>query len=44
VFSDSIVDYMIKFLTDFNDANLRKELGNDTEKILKLVKENIHVG
>ena len=44
VFSDAIIDYMIKFLTDFNDANLRKELGNDTEKILKLVKENIHVG
>ena len=35
---------MIKFLTNFNDANLRAELGNDTEKILKLVKDNIHVG
>ena len=44
VFSDAIIDYMIKYLTDFNDANLRKELGNDTEKIMKLVKENIHVG
>jgi hypothetical protein len=44
VFSDNIVDYMIKFLTDFNDANLRKDLGNDTKKILKLVKDNIHVG
>ena len=44
VFSDAIIDYMIKFLSDFKDANLRKELGNDTEKIMKLVKENIHVG
>ena len=35
---------MIKFITDFNDANLRKDLGNDTKKILKLVKDNIHVG
>ena len=44
VFSDAIVDYMIKYLTNFNDANLRAELGNDNEKIMKLVKENIHVG
>ena len=35
---------MIKYLTDFKDANLRKELGNNTEKIMKLVKDNIHVG
>ncbi len=44
VFSDNIIDYMIKFLTDFNDANLRAELGNDIEKIMKLVNDNIHVG
>jgi glutamine synthetase len=44
VFSDSIVDYMIKFLTAFDDANLRKDLGSDTAKILKLVNDNIHVG
>ena len=44
MFSDAIVDYMIKYLTNFNDANLRAELGNDNEKIMKLVKENIHVG
>ncbi len=44
VFSDNIIDYMIKFLTDFNDANLRAELGNDVEKIMKLVNDNIHVG
>ena len=35
---------MIKYLTDFKDANLRKDLGSDTKKILKLVKDNIHVG
>ena len=44
VFSDSIIDYLIKYLRNFNDANLRAELGNDEEKIMKLVKENIHVG
>ncbi len=44
VFSDSIVDYMIKYLTAFDDTQLRKELGNDTKKIMKLVNENLHVG
>ena len=39
-----MTNYMIKYLSDFKDANLRKELGNDTEKIMKLVKDNIHVG
>lgn len=44
VFSDNIVDYMIKYLKNFNDANLRAELGNDTEKIMKVVNDNMHVG
>ncbi len=44
VFSDNIVDYVIKYLKGFNDENLRAEMGNDTEKIMKLVNENIHVG
>lgn len=44
VFSDEIIDYMIKFLTDFNDTNLRAELGKDVKKIMKLVNDNIHVG
>ena len=44
VFSDDIIDYLIKYLKNFNDANLRAELGNDQEKIMQLVKANIHVG
>ncbi len=44
VFSENIIDYLIKYLRDFNDANLRAELGNDTDKIMKLVNDNIHVG
>jgi len=44
VFSDNIIDYLIKYLKNFKDANLRAELGNDEEKIMKLVNENIHVG
>lgn len=44
VFSDNIIDYLIKYLKDFNDLHLREELGNDNEKIMKLVNDNIHVG
>lgn len=44
VFSDAIVDYMIKFLNDFNDTNLRQELSKDPEKLMKFVNDNIHVG
>ncbi len=44
VFSDNIIDYLISYLKKFNDANLRAEIGDDEEKIMKLVKENIHVG
>jgi glutamine synthetase len=44
VFSENIVDFMIKYLNNFNDANLRAELGNDTEKIMKLVNANMQVG
>ena len=35
---------MIKYLKSFNDTNLRAELGNDTEKIMKVVNDNMHVG
>ena len=44
VFSDAIVDYMIKFLNDFDDTNLRQELSKDPEKLMKFVNDNIHVG
>lgn len=44
VFSDAIVDYMIKYLTDFDDANLRQELSKDPERLMKFVNDNIHVG
>ena len=44
VFSDSIIDYLISYLKAFNDSNLRAELGDNQEKIMALVKKNIHVG
>lgn len=42
VFSDSIVDYFIKYLTDFHDENLRSSF--DDESLLKYVEENINNG
>ena len=42
VFSDNIVDYMIKYLTAFQDETLRQQL--DNKSLLKLVEECIHLG
>ncbi|MBQ0090057.1 MAG: glutamine synthetase [Prevotellaceae bacterium] len=44
VFSDNIVDYMIKFLTDFHDETLRDDLSGNMEAIMKLVNDNINNG
>ena len=44
VFSDSIIDYLIKYLTAFDDAHLREEISGDIEKVLKLVQDNINKG
>ena len=44
VFSDAIVNYLIKYLKDFNDGELRKELAASSEKLLKYVEENIDRG
>lgn len=42
VFSDSIVDYMIDYLTAFDDSMLRESL--DSQKLLELVEKNINNG
>lgn len=42
VFSDSIVDYMIDYLTAFDDSMLRASL--DSQKLLELVEKNINNG
>jgi len=44
VFSDSIVDYTIKYLTDFQDKNLRHTLLEFPEKVRLLVERNIDNG
>ena len=44
VFSDAIVDYMIKFLTDFHDETLREELQADPKRAMMMVQSNINNG
>ena len=44
VFSDAIVDFMIKFLTDFHDETLRDELQADPKRAMMMVQNNINNG
>lgn len=44
VFSDQLIDYLIEYLTAFNDTNLRHELLEAPDKIRKLVEKNIDNG
>lgn len=44
VFSDSIIDYTIKYLADFKDANLRQHLLDHPSELLQLVEECEHMG
>lgn len=44
VFSENIVDYMVKYLRGFDDANLRQSLNGDVEKTMALVTKYMHVG
>jgi len=44
VFSDAIVDYMIKYLTSFQDTDLREKLMKDPAKLLEMVEDSINNG
>lgn len=44
VFSDSIIDYTIRFLDGFHDANLRRHLLDHPSELMQLVDENINNG
>ncbi|MBZ0242893.1 MAG: glutamine synthetase family protein [Bacteroidales bacterium] len=44
VFPDNILQFIIKTLRANKDENLRQEIGNDEEKILKLVSKYFHCG
>lgn len=44
VFPDNILQFIIKTLRANKDENLRQEIGNDEEKIMKLVSKYFHCG
>ncbi|MCM1502848.1 MAG: glutamine synthetase family protein [Bacteroidales bacterium] len=44
VFSPRLIDGIIARLAAFDDANLRNEIGNDQDRILRLVKEYFYCG
>ena len=44
VFSDAIVDYMVRFLKDFHDENLREELQADPKRAMMMVQASINNG
>lgn len=44
VFSDNIVDFYIKYLSDFDDVVLRDALTADPQRLMKLVEENLDRG
>lgn len=44
VFSDSIIDYTIKYLANFKDANLRHRLLDHPSELMQLVDETINNG
>jgi glutamine synthetase len=44
VFTESILDWFISYLKDFNDQNLRTELNDDGNKIMSIVNKYFHCG
>ena len=44
VFSDSIIDYLERYLRNFDDAQLREAISGSKTLTMDLVKQNLHVG
>ncbi len=44
VFSEGMINWIIKYLKSFNDQTLRKDIGDNEEEIIKLVKHFFHCG
>ena len=44
VFTKNILDWISEFLQKYNDKNLRQEISNDEEKMMKLVQKYFHCG
>ncbi len=44
VFSEGMIQWIVNYLKSFNDKTLRKEIGDNEEEIMKLVKRFFHCG
>ena len=44
VFSDSIIDYLERYLRNFDDARLREAISGNKSLTMDLVEKNLHVG
>ena len=44
VFTENMLNWIVKYLKNFNDQTLRAELGDDEDKILELVNKYFHCG
>ena len=44
IFSEGMIDWIIRYLRAFDDRNLRRDTGNNEEEILKLVRKYFHCG
>lgn len=44
VFPANVINFLINYLGNFKDKNLRQELGNDEERTLQLVSQYFHCG
>jgi len=44
IFSEGMIDWIIRYLKSFDDKTLRHDLGNNEEEIIKLVQQYFHCG
>jgi glutamine synthetase len=44
IFSEGMIDWIIRYLKSFNDKNLRRDIGQNEAEIMKLVQQYFHAG
>lgn len=44
VFSEGMIDWIVRYLKSFNDQTLRKDISHDEEKVMQLVNKFFHCG
>jgi glutamine synthetase len=44
IFSEGMINWIISYLKSFEDKNLRRDIGNNKEEIMKLVEQYFHAG